>query len=281
MPPSDSLTESKARLEAATVAGRPEQVATATATLRQVPADFEETGTFIAEESSQIAPAAPGRVLSTPVDVGAASARAISSANSTRAMPSSASIRPGPISRSHRQRCARCNPASAFLARRRLRSRQRPRSRRRPSQLSNPPGASQARRCRRPALRQPRGNRRRSRKAPREARTQQETAEAQANAARQQYEAAVNAARQSAEMISTSQASLDSVRRSSRRPRKPWPTPPSARRSMATSPRGPWPRASIVALDQQDRNHRPDRHRSSSIFRPRNSAPPWRQSATP
>src|SRR3984885_739384 len=52
-------------------AAAPISVTTATATIRQVPADFEETGTFIAEESSQIAPVAPGRVLSTPVDVGA------------------------------------------------------------------------------------------------------------------------------------------------------------------------------------------------------------------
>src|ERR1700679_180173 len=49
----------------------PISIPTATAEVRQVPADFEETGTFIAEESSQIAPVAPGRVLSTPVDVGA------------------------------------------------------------------------------------------------------------------------------------------------------------------------------------------------------------------
>ena len=49
----------------------PVAVTTATAAVRQVAADFEETGTFIAEESSQIAPVAPGRVIATPVDVGA------------------------------------------------------------------------------------------------------------------------------------------------------------------------------------------------------------------
>src|SRR5580658_6334178 len=52
-------------------AAAPTSITTATAVVREVPADFEETGTFIAEESSQIAPVAPGRVLSTPVDVGA------------------------------------------------------------------------------------------------------------------------------------------------------------------------------------------------------------------
>jgi RND family efflux transporter MFP subunit len=44
------------------------------------------------------------------------------------------------------------------------------------------------------------------------ARTQQETADAQVNAAKQQYEAAANAARQSSEAVSTSMASLDSVK---------------------------------------------------------------------
>src|SRR5205823_2971272 len=51
-----------------------------------------------------------------------------------------------------------------------------------------------------------------SRSAFEKARTQQETAEAQANAARQQYEAAANGARWNYETVSTSQASLDSVR---------------------------------------------------------------------
>src|SRR6185312_130576 len=49
----------------------PIAVTTATVTEREVPADFQETGTFIAEETSQIAPVAAGRVIATPVDVGA------------------------------------------------------------------------------------------------------------------------------------------------------------------------------------------------------------------
>jgi RND family efflux transporter MFP subunit len=51
-----------------------------------------------------------------------------------------------------------------------------------------------------------------SRSAYEKARTQQETAEAQANAARQQYEASANSARQSYEVVSSSKATLDSVR---------------------------------------------------------------------
>jgi multidrug efflux pump subunit AcrA (membrane-fusion protein) len=45
-------------------------VSTAQAVARTVPASFEETGTFIADESSDIAPLVAGRVLATPVNVG-------------------------------------------------------------------------------------------------------------------------------------------------------------------------------------------------------------------
>jgi multidrug efflux pump subunit AcrA (membrane-fusion protein) len=45
-------------------------VSTAQAASRMVPASFEETGTFIADETSDIAPMVPGRVLATPVNVG-------------------------------------------------------------------------------------------------------------------------------------------------------------------------------------------------------------------
>ena len=45
-------------------------VSTAQSVARTVPASFEETGTFIADESSDIAPLVAGRVLTTPVNVG-------------------------------------------------------------------------------------------------------------------------------------------------------------------------------------------------------------------
>src|ERR1035438_1255771 len=50
---------------------KPVAVTTATAVSREVPADFQETGTFVADESSDIAPPVAGRVIATPVDVGA------------------------------------------------------------------------------------------------------------------------------------------------------------------------------------------------------------------
>src|ERR1035438_687523 len=45
-------------------------VATAQAVTRTVPASFQETGTFVADETSDIAPLVPGRVIATPVNVG-------------------------------------------------------------------------------------------------------------------------------------------------------------------------------------------------------------------
>src|SRR5690348_17020237 len=62
---------SKPAVEAKTTAPAAVTVTTATAIVREVAADFEETGSFIADESSLIAPVIPGRIVSTPVNVGA------------------------------------------------------------------------------------------------------------------------------------------------------------------------------------------------------------------
>ena len=45
-------------------------VTTAQAVVRTVPASFQETGTFVADETSDIAPLVAGRVAATPVNVG-------------------------------------------------------------------------------------------------------------------------------------------------------------------------------------------------------------------
>src|SRR5476649_580165 len=45
-------------------------VTAAQAVTRTVPAAFQETGTFVADETSDIAPLVPGRVIATPVNVG-------------------------------------------------------------------------------------------------------------------------------------------------------------------------------------------------------------------
>src|SRR5664279_1482219 len=62
---------SSKEVDAAAAAGPKKiTVATAQAVTRTVPATFQETGSFIADETSDIAPLVPGRVVSTPVNVG-------------------------------------------------------------------------------------------------------------------------------------------------------------------------------------------------------------------
>ena len=202
---------SKPAAELKTTTSAPVAISTAVAVSRQVPADFEETGTFIAEEVSQIAPVAAGRVLTTPVNVGAlvtkgqiiceldprdaqlrleqARAQLAEATASVRQMQSRIGWTSGTfdpdkvpeVAASHAvyesaQANARMAAADAL----------------RYVNLAATGDVSQS--------------------AVQRARTQQETAEAQVNSARQQYEATANAARQSSEMVSTSQASLDGVK---------------------------------------------------------------------
>jgi multidrug efflux pump subunit AcrA (membrane-fusion protein) len=190
---------------------KPVAVATAMAVEREVPADFEETGTFLADESSDIAPPVAGRVISTPVDVGA-------------------QVRQGQAicELDHRDAQLKLDQAKAQLAQATAELRQMQ------TRIGMTGGAfdpakvpevaaalanyqsaqAQARLAAADAQRYANlvatGDV--SKSAFEKARTQQETAEAQANSARQQYEATMNAARQSNEMISTSQASLDGVK---------------------------------------------------------------------
>jgi len=202
---------SKQAVEVKTAAA-PVTVTTATATVRQVPADFEETGSFIAEESSQIAPVAAGRVLSTPVDVGAhvnkgdivceldprdaqlrldqARANLQEATANVRQMQSrigllnQTAFDPDKVPE---VAAARANYESA-----QANARMATADAQRYASLSVTGDVSQS--------------------ALQRAKTQQETAEAQVNAAKQQYEAAANSARQSSEAVSTSIASLDGVK---------------------------------------------------------------------
>jgi RND family efflux transporter MFP subunit len=190
---------------------KPVTVRTATAISREVPAGFEETGTFVADESSDIAPLVAGRVISTPVDVGAR-------------------VKQGQVicELDHRDAELKLDQAKAILAEATASVRQAQ------SRIGWSTGAfdpnkvpevaaalanyqsaqAQARLAAADAQRYANlvatGDV--SKSAYEKAHTQQETAEAQANAAKQQYEAASNAARQSSEAVSTSQASLESVK---------------------------------------------------------------------
>jgi multidrug efflux pump subunit AcrA (membrane-fusion protein) len=191
----------------------PTSVTTANAVVREVPADFEETGTFIAEESSQIAPVAPGRVLSTPVDVGA---HVTQGQIVCELDPRDAQIRLDQARAQLQQATAAVREAQSRIG---LSSQSAAFD---PDKVPEVAAARANYESAQANARMAKADAQRyinlavtgdvSQSALERARTQQETADAQVNAAKQQYEAAANAARQSSEAISTSLASLDSVK---------------------------------------------------------------------
>ena len=188
-------------------------VTTAPAVEKQIAAGFGQTGTFVADEASDVAPMVAGRVVATPVDVGAW-------------------VKKGDVicELDHRDAQLRLDQARAQLAQQTATVRQaqtrigiadgKTEAKFDPeivpevaAALANMKSAqAQARLAAADATRYANlvatGDV--SRSASDKARTAQETAEAQANAAKQQYEAAANAARQSYEVVSTQRASLDS-----------------------------------------------------------------------
>ncbi len=186
-------------------------VATAQAVTRTVPASFQETGTFVADETSDIAPLVPGRVVATPVNVGDF-------------------VKQGQVvcELDHRDAQLRLDQARAALDQARAGVRQ---TQSRigfsgqgtfdPNQLPEAVAARAALESAQAQARQAAADAKRyenlvasgdvSRSAFERARTQQETADAQVNAARQQYEAALNGARQSWGAVENSQASLEGV----------------------------------------------------------------------
>jgi multidrug efflux pump subunit AcrA (membrane-fusion protein) len=187
-------------------------VSIARAAVRTVPAAFEETGTFIADETSDIAPLIAGRAASTPVDIGDF-------------------VKQGQIvcELDHRDAQLRLDQARAQLEQATSAVRQSE------SRLGlNGSAAFDAKAV--PEVAAARANYESaqaqarlaaadakryenlvatgdvSRSAYERARTQQETAEAQANAAHQQYEAALNGARQGWGGVQLSQAGLNAAR---------------------------------------------------------------------
>jgi multidrug efflux pump subunit AcrA (membrane-fusion protein) len=187
-------------------------VSAAPASVRQVSAGFEETGSFVADESSDIAPAVAGRVIATPVNVGDF-------------------VKRGQVicELDHRDAQLRLDQVRAQLDEATAAVRQaQSRIGLNASRTFDPivvPEVAAAKASYESAEAQARlaaADAKRyenlvktgdvSRSAFEKARTQQETADAQVNAAKQQYEAAVNAARQSYGAVETSQASLESMR---------------------------------------------------------------------
>jgi multidrug efflux pump subunit AcrA (membrane-fusion protein) len=187
-------------------------VSVAKAVSRTVPASFQETGTFVADETSDIAPLVAGRVLTTPVNVGDF-------------------VKKGQVicELDHRDAQLRLDQARASLDQATAGVRQsQSRIGLAASGKFDPnvvPEAAAARAAYESAQAQARlaaADAKRyenlvasgdvSRSAFDKAHTQQETAEAQVNAARQQYEAALNTARQSYGAVENSQASLEGAR---------------------------------------------------------------------
>jgi multidrug efflux pump subunit AcrA (membrane-fusion protein) len=187
-------------------------VATAQAVTRTVPAAFQETGTFIADETSDIAPLVAGRVLATPVNIGDF-------------------VKQGQVvcELDHRdaqlhldQGRAALDQATAGVRQTQSRIGFSGQGTFDPALMPEAVAARAALESAEALARQAAADAKRyqnlvdsgdvSRSAFERARTQQETAEAQANAARQQYEATLNGARQSWGAVENSQASLAGVR---------------------------------------------------------------------
>jgi multidrug efflux pump subunit AcrA (membrane-fusion protein) len=205
---------SKQSAQASSTAVAPKSLAisTAPAVLRQVSAGFEETGSFVADESSDIAPAVAGLVIATPVNVGdfVKQGQPICELDRRDAQLKLDQMR------------AQLDEATAAV--RQAQSRIGLNASRTfdanlvpevaAAKASYESAQAQARLAAADAKRYENlvttGDV--SRSAFEKARTQQETADAQANAARQQYEGALNAARQSYGAVETSQASLEGMR---------------------------------------------------------------------
>ena len=187
-------------------------ISAAIAVVRAVPAAFEETGTFVADETSQIAPPVAGRVMATPVHVGdfVQQGQVICELDPRDAQLRLAQARAQLDEATSALRQAKSRIGLAADAK---------------FDASLVPEVAAARANYESALAQARlaaADAKRyqalvesgdvSRSAYERARTQQETAEAQANAARQQYEAALNGARQGYGAVETSEASLEAMR---------------------------------------------------------------------
>jgi len=205
-------SKQSAEVSAASAAPKIVAVSTAPAALRQVSAGFEETGSFVADESSDIASAVAGLVIATPVNVGDF-------------------VKQGQVicELDHRDAQLRLNQMRAQLNEavaqvRQAQSRIGLNADRKfdadmvpevaAAKASYESAQAQARLAAADAKRYENlvktGDV--SRSAFEKARTQQETADAQANAAKQQYEAAMNGARQSYGAVETYQASLEGMR---------------------------------------------------------------------
>jgi multidrug efflux pump subunit AcrA (membrane-fusion protein) len=197
---------------AAAEPAKPVAVSTAQAVTRTVPAGFDVTGAFVADESSDLAPNLPGRVIATPVNAGDF-------------------VRAGQVIAEfdHADAQLRVDQARAQLAQATAAQRQ---AQSRigyggngafdPAQMPEVAAARAAYESAKAQAKLAAADAQRfanlvatgdvSRSNFEKVRTQQETADAQANAARQQYEAALNGARQAWGGVEGSQAAVDAAK---------------------------------------------------------------------
>src|SRR5450432_54890 len=187
-------------------------VTAAQAVARTVPAAFEVTGTFAADETSDIAPLVAGRVIATPVNVGDFVKQGQIVCELDHA---DAQLRLD-------QARAQMEMANAGLRQSQSRIGLKSEGTFDPNAMPEVAGARANYESAQAQAKLAAADSRRyenlvatgdvSRIAFEKAHTQQETAEAQANAARQQYEAALNGARQSWNVVENSQAGLQSAK---------------------------------------------------------------------
>lgn len=190
---------------------KPTVVPTAIAVARTVPADFQETGSFAADEISDVAPMVAGRVVSTPVNVGdrVKQGQVICELDHRDAQLKldQARAQLNEATASVRQVQSRIGWSAGTFDPKKVPEVAAAQANYESAQAQARLAAADSRRY---ANLVATGDV--SKSAFDKVHTQQETAEAQANAARQQYEAALNSARQSYEVVSTSQASLEAVK---------------------------------------------------------------------
>jgi RND family efflux transporter MFP subunit len=185
-------------------------VTTAPATEKMIASGFEQTGTFVADEASDVAPLTAGRIVATPVDVGAfvkkgdviceldhrdaqlrleqAKAQVSQAEAAVRQAQTRIGLTKGDF------KAEQVPEVAAALANLRSSEAQARLAAADATRYANLVATGDV-----------------SKSAADKARTSQETAEALVNAARQQYEAALNTARQSFEAIANQRASSESV----------------------------------------------------------------------
>ncbi len=206
-----SCTGKKAAASAPVSGPKAIAVTTAKVVVKHVSAAFDETGTFVAEEASDIAPPVAGRVIRTPVDVGALvkEGQVICELDHRDADLKLQQVRAqlAEATAGVRQAQLRIGLASGKFDETKVPEVAGARANYESAEAQAKMAAADAQRYSNLV-----SSGDVSRSAFEKARTQQETAEAQANGARQQLEGALNAARQSNQMISSSEASLEAVR---------------------------------------------------------------------